>query len=121
MSEAIVNNMALPMDAIRAYCRKWGIVEFALFGSVLRDDFYNSALIQSAVVRELQVIGEAARLISENARMKYGKIEWRKIMGMRNRVIHEYFDIRADLVWDVVQNDIPELIEQLEYIVPPEV
>lgn len=88
---------------------------------VLEDDFYNSALIQSAVVRELQVIGEAARLISEDARMKYGKIEWRKIMGMRNRVIHEYFDIRADLVWDVVQNDIPELIEQLEYIVPPEV
>lgn len=39
MSEAIVNNMALPMDALRAYCRKWGIVEFALFGSVLRDDF----------------------------------------------------------------------------------
>lgn len=89
---------------------------------VLEDEFYNSALIQSAVVRELQVIGEAARLISEDTRRKYRKIEWRKIMGMRmrNRVIHEYFDIRADLVWDVVQNDIPELIEQLEYIVPPE-
>lgn len=39
MREAIVNNMALPIDALRAYCRKWSIVEFALFGSVLRDDF----------------------------------------------------------------------------------
>jgi len=83
-------------------------------------DFQANEMAQSAVIREIQVIGEAARIVSDAMKASHPTIEWREISGMRNRVIHEYFDIDLDLLWDTVQNDIPLLIEQLQGIVPPE-
>lgn len=77
-------------------------------------------MAQSAVIREIQVIVEAARLISEETKVTHNAIAWRAIAGMRNRVIHEYFDIDLDILWDTLRNDIPPLIQQLECIVPPE-
>lgn len=83
------------------------------------EDFNANRMAQSAVIREFQVIGEAARLISPETQAKHAAIAWRTIAGMRNRMIHEYFDVRFDVVWDTIQNDIPTLIRQLEAIVPP--
>ncbi len=85
-----------------------------------QEAFFANRLVQSAVIRELQVIGEAARLITEESRSRYPEIAWRQIAGMRNRMIHEYFDVRLPVVWDVIQQDIPALVAQLERIVPPE-
>lgn len=82
--------------------------------------FFANRMAQSAVIRELQVIGEAARLISEETQAQHAEIAWRQISGMRNRVIHEYFDVKLPVVWDVIQHDIPALVAQLERIVPPE-
>jgi uncharacterized protein with HEPN domain len=83
------------------------------------DSFQKSKLHQSAIIREIQVIGEAARQISEATRNKHSRIKWAEIAGMRNRLIHEYFRIEIELLWDAVQRDIPELIDQLESLVPP--
>jgi len=85
-----------------------------------QDAFFANRMAQSAVIRELQVIGEAARMISEETQAQYPEIAWRQISGMRNRVIHEYFDVKLSVVWDVIQHDIPVLVGQLERIVPPE-
>lgn len=91
------------------------------FTAGMTEEAFNAnRMVQSAVIREFQVIGEAARQISDETQMKYSLIAWRKISGMRNRMIHEYFDIHLDIVWDTVQNDIPLLITQLEAIVPPD-
>ncbi len=83
-------------------------------------DFQANELVQSAVIRELQVIGEAARLISPETRAKHNDIDWHAITGMRHRLVHEYFDIRLDVVWETAVEHIPPLVAALERIIPPE-
>lgn len=84
------------------------------------DDFYEDIQCQDAVIRRIEIIGEAARRVSSETREKYPEIEWREMTGMRNLVIHEYDVVDIKLVWDTIQNKIPPLIEILSKIVPPE-
>ena len=81
-------------------------------------DFETHEMAQSAVIREFQVVGEAARLISDKTKQAHPQISWHVIAGMRNRLIHGYFAIRLDVVWQTAQDDIPVLIQQLESLVP---
>lgn len=85
------------------------------------EQFKGSDLHQDAVIRALEVIGEAASQVSTQTREKHSDVPWPQIIGMRNRLIHEYF--RADLeeIWSTVRNDIPQLMEQLSRIVPPDI
>jgi uncharacterized protein with HEPN domain len=76
---------------------------------ITEEDFLKDHRTQDAVVWRVQVIGEAARHINEEMRGRYPEIEWRKIIGMRNFLIHEYFGIDVKLVWRTVQTKIPEL------------
>jgi uncharacterized protein with HEPN domain len=85
---------------------------------VARKDFDGSEILQNAVMRLLEIIGEAARSISQDVKDAHPGIPWREIIGMRNRLIHEYFKIDADKVWDTVQDDIPALISMIEPLVP---
>lgn len=84
------------------------------------ETFRQEELYQSAIIRELQVIGEAARLVSDEAKANHAEIEWEKIAGMRNRLIHEYFRISLQIVWQVAENDIEPLIEQLQKAISSE-
>jgi uncharacterized protein with HEPN domain len=84
------------------------------------EQFAQSRLHQSAVIRELQVIGEAARLISEETKTKHLTVPWGAIAGMRNRIIHEYFRVDLEIIWDIAHHDIDILVEQLVNIIPPE-
>ena len=74
-------------------------------------------MLASAVSRELEIIGEAAGKISEKTRKKFPKLPWSQLIGMRNRLIHAYFDVNHDTVWDTVKNEIPKLVTELEKIV----
>lgn len=80
--------------------------------------FRASELHQSAVVRELQIIGEAARQVTPETRQQHPTIDWVAIAGMRNRIIHEYFRVSLRIVWQVVSEEIPILIAELEAILP---
>lgn len=82
--------------------------------------FSASKLHQSATVRCLEIIGEAAGLVSQEFQERHPEIPWRKIIGMRNRLIHAYNEVRLDIVWEVVQDDLPPLIETIKPLVPPE-
>jgi uncharacterized protein with HEPN domain len=62
-----------------------------------------------AVVRNLEVIGEAVKKLPENLRAKHSAVEWKKIAGLRDILIHEYFGLDAEIVWDIVQNKVPAL------------
>lgn len=75
--------------------------------------FEFSKLHQNAVIRSLEVIGEAAKLVSEGTRSKLPEIPWPVVVRMRNRLIHEYFRVNLRIVWDTVKNDLPPLIEIL--------
>ena len=82
--------------------------------------FQESELLQDAVVRALEIVGEAAGHISEEFREAHPEIAWHKMVGMRNRLIHEYFRVNYGAVWDTIKKDLPDLIEILEKLVPPE-
>ena len=72
-----------------------------------------------AIIKSIEIIGEAAARVSESCKATHSQIPWPQIVGMRNRLIHAYFDIDLDRVWDTVIDDIPTLVEQLEAILPP--
>lgn len=78
--------------------------------------FSNDEKTQDAVVRNLEVIGEAARLLPQEIRAASHDIEWRKIIGLRNLLAHEYFGINLAIVWDVVTSKLDDLNEVCEYL-----
>ena len=83
-------------------------------------NFTQSELHQNAVIRPLEIIGEAARRVSQETRDAHPEIPWEQMIGMRNRLIHEYFRVNLSTVWQTVQNDLSPLIALLEPLVPPE-
>lgn len=80
--------------------------------------FLESRLHQNAVIRSLEVIGEAAGKVSPETRAELADIPWREITGMRHRLIHGYAEVRIDLVWRVVNRNLPVLIANLAPIFP---
>jgi uncharacterized protein with HEPN domain len=75
-----------------------------------REAFFDSHIVQDAVVRNLEIIGEAARAIPEVTRQALPSVPWHELMGMRNRLIHGYHAVDLDVVWDVVSNDLEPLL-----------
>ena len=78
------------------------------------DDFLENELVRDAVLRNIEIIGEAAKKLSTSHKQAYPDIEWRKIAGMRDIVAHEYFGVSDEIVWNVVTEKIPELLEHLD-------
>jgi uncharacterized protein with HEPN domain len=72
--------------------------------------------VQDIVMRQMTVLGEAARLVSENTRKRFPEVPWHQIAGMRNRLAHEYREIDFEEVWITVERDIPTLASQVERI-----
>lgn len=77
--------------------------------SMTYKDFAKSKITTDAVVRNLEVIGEAARKLPSEVKEKSPEIEWHKIIGLRNILTHEYFGIDAQIVWDVIENKLEPL------------
>ncbi len=84
------------------------------------EDFVRDRRTQLSVLKSVEIVGEAAAQVSEDARRASPEIPWRQIVGMRNRIVHVYFNIDLPLVWDAVRQDLPDLIARLEPLVPAE-
>jgi len=80
------------------------------------NDFSKNDIVQDAVVRNLEIIGEAVKKIPEEIRNKHPQIEWKKIAGLRDILIHEYFGVDFEIVWDIIKNKLPELKKQVSEI-----
>jgi len=80
------------------------------------EQFHGDLRTQDAVIRNFEIIGEAAKRLPDDIKAKYEGIDWRKITAFRNVLIHEYFGIKAETLWDVVKEKIPALEEQTRII-----
>lgn len=81
------------------------------------NEFSKDPILQDAIVRRLEIIGEAAGRVSSATQKKHGSLPWQAMKGTRNRVIHEYDSIQIDIIWDIVKKDLPFLVKELEKIV----
>ncbi|MBU4272939.1 MAG: DUF86 domain-containing protein [Planctomycetes bacterium] len=107
--EAYLLDMLLAGRKIRAFT-----------ADVDENRFRTDEVLQHAVMRLIQIIGEAARKISSDFRQSHPEIPWRDIVGMRHLLVHEYFRIVPEKVWEVVERDLSDLITMIEPLVPPD-
>ena len=85
---------------------------------VNREDLTPDSMLVLALTRAIEIIGEAASRVSKETRESLPQIPWAQIVGMRNRLIHAYFDVNLDRLWDTAVVSLPALAEQLETIIP---
>jgi len=81
------------------------------------EDFLHTPVIVDAVMRNLGIIGEAVKHLPATFRRKYPQIEFKKIAGLRDIVIHEYFGLDYEILWDVIQNKIPRLGREIVHVI----
>jgi|YNPMSStandDraft_1061717.scaffolds.fasta_scaffold163704_1 uncharacterized protein with HEPN domain len=82
-----------------------------------RDDLLQDETLKRALVRSLEIIGEATKKIPADFKIKWDSINWKNMAGMRDRLIHDYMGVNYSIVWDVVRNKIPELYEQIAEVI----
>jgi uncharacterized protein with HEPN domain len=83
-------------------------------------EFHTSGLHQDAIVRQLTIVGEAAKRVSAEFRVSHPEVPWRQVAGFRDVVVHDYFRVDLQEVWRIVQEDLSALVAILEPLVPPE-
>jgi uncharacterized protein with HEPN domain len=84
-----------------------------------RDQLTENRMLQYAVVRAIEIFGEAAYKVSDTGRGAHPELPWGKIIGMRHRLTHDYSEIDLDIVWSTVRDDLPQMVQILVGIVPP--
>ena len=80
------------------------------------ENFMGDPILTRAAARSLEIIGEAVKNISTDVKKKYKEVDWRKIAGMRDKIIHYYFGVNWNILWDVIQNKLPDLKPKFESI-----
>lgn len=84
---------------------------------VQEEEFYQNVEKQDSVLRRLEIIGEVVKNIPDDIRLKYDSIPWRKVAGLRDIIIHQYFGVTLSMVWVVVQSDLPLLKAKIKMII----
>jgi uncharacterized protein with HEPN domain len=102
---AFIEHILLCIDKIQEYTR-----------NLTAYDFNHSELIQDAVIRNIEIIGEATKKISKDLKSQNREIPWKEMSGMRDKLIHDYFGVDVDVVWKTVNEDIPYLKSLIENI-----
>jgi len=90
------------------------------YNSNTYDDFISNERLTKAICRSLEIIGEASSKLHPDLKSKYSFIPWREMSDLRNRIIHHYFGVDYDIVWDVLKSDIPELHEAVTLLIAQE-
>ncbi len=80
------------------------------------DDLASDQKTQDAIIRNIEILGEASKKLSVNVKQKYNEIPWKMIAGTRDRLIHDYFGVNIDIVWEIATIDVPELKEKIAKI-----
>jgi uncharacterized protein with HEPN domain len=86
-------------------------VDFILKASdkKVSEDVINDAVLSRAIIRSLEIVGEASKKLNDEFKVKYPSVEWRKLAGTRDKLIHDYFGVDYEIVWDIIENKLPQL------------
>lgn len=84
--------------------------------NIPKKQFQEDERLHLAVIRLFEILGEAANNISDDIREEYHDVPWREVAGVRNRLIHGYFDVDLNIIWQIIKEDIPPLISNLQSI-----
>ena len=87
---------------------------------ITKEEFLNDETLKRAVVRSLEIIGEATKKIPADFKLKWNNVKWKEMAGMRDRLIHDYMGVNYSIVWDVIINKIPELCQQVVNVIENE-
>jgi uncharacterized protein with HEPN domain len=101
----LLNDIRQALDRIEQYIKNLSF-----------DAFSDDQKSVDAVVRNLEIIGEAASRLPDEFKEKYSEIEWYKVVGLRHRIVHEYFGIDLEIIWQILQKDLPELRQKFTRI-----
>jgi uncharacterized protein with HEPN domain len=83
-------------------------------GGMSYEAFIVDTLIQDAVIRNIEIIGEATKKLSQSARAKYPGVPWKQMAGSRDRLFHDYFGVNIDIVWQIAHEELPRVLEILD-------
>ena len=82
------------------------------------EEFSKDNKTVDAVIRNFEIIGEASNLLSDEIKDKYSEIDWHRIRGFRNRIVHDYFGVDLQIIWKIILDQIPGLISEISEIIP---
>lgn len=108
-------DIGLYLEDILTSCQR--IIQYT--AGMTYESFVGNNLVYDAVLRNIEIVGEAVKQVPGKLQKQYPEVDWRRIAGMRDIVAHHYFSIHDEIVWDVVVNKIPELAEKVKKILQP--
>lgn len=109
-----------PIDYLKHIRDECSYILSVITADTQKSDFIQDETLKRAVVRSLEIIGEATKKIPIDVKLQWSTIEWKSMAGMRDRLIHDYMGINYSIVWDVATNKIPTLYPQIKKIIASE-
>ena len=94
------------------------ILKIEAYAKTGEDKFFEESHWQDAIIRQLEILGEASKKLSKKFREEYQDIPWKRMAGLRDILIHEYFGVDLNAVWQIVERNIPQLKDQISKIMP---
>jgi uncharacterized protein with HEPN domain len=119
MSSRKSNMSRSPIEYLRHMLEEINYIE-TVISSTDKVGFLSDQTLKRSFVRSIEIIGEAARKIPDDFRIKHSIVDWKRISGMRDKLIHDYFGVDYTIVWDVAINKLPELKQKIEQIIEAE-
>ncbi len=110
----------LPIEYLRHIYDECAFITRSISADMTKDELIDNEVLKRAIVRSLEIIGEATKKIPADIKEKWSDVPWRNIAGMRDKLIHDYIGINYAIVWDVVRNKIPEITPIIAQIIMSE-
>lgn len=109
-----------PLEYIKHIRDEIAFILSVIDEDLTKDAFLEDETLKRAVIRSLEIIGEATKKIPVDFKLKWNSITWKNMAGMRDRLIHDYMGVNYTIVWDVIKNKIPELHQQINEVLEKE-
>jgi uncharacterized protein with HEPN domain len=109
-----------PLEYIKHIRDEIAFILSAVDVNLTKEAFLEDEILKRAVIRSLEIIGEATKKIPTDFKLKWNSITWKNMAGMRDRLIHDYMGVNYTIIWDVVKNKIPELHKQINEVLEKE-